>query len=317
MVFVTIETDDGRLSDHMIYGVCDTMRLLPMLSWAAALATTRTAKRFSSSTTSISTARRLASLSSSSSHGDPINCNLLLSILDDDDRNDNNNPSAPASLRNDFFALRHGQSEANVAGLIASDPAVACYKYGLSATGQQQAQKAAQEIIRTAFAGSIERGGGGGSSKKYSGIAVISSDLLRAKETAEFAVQGIQNLDDDDRLVLHTGGLILDTRLRERGFGTWDGTADSNYPRVWKDDALDSSHTVNGVENVDSVMRRATELVVEYDQKLENHMIVLTAHGDVLQILQTAFMKLPGTQHRTVEHLETATLRRLNQQTPD
>jgi len=288
-----------------------------MLSSAAALAITRTAKRFSRSTIATTTMRTASRrLPSSSSHGDPINCNLLLSILDDDDRNDNNNPSAPASLRNDFFALRHGQSEANVAGLIASDPAVARHKYGLSATGQQQAQKAAQEIIRTAFAGSIERGGGGGSSKKYSGIVVISSDLLRAKETAELAVQWIQNLDDD-RLVLHTGGLILDTRLRERGFGTWDGTADSNYPRVWKDDALDSSHTVNGVENVDSVMRRATELVVEYDQKLENHMIVLTAHGDVLQILQTAFMKLPGTQHRTVEHLETATLRRLNQQTPD
>jgi len=291
------------------------MRLLPMLSSAAALATTRTAKRFSRSTTApttMSTASRR--LGYSSSHGDPINlnCNLLLSILDDDDeKNNNSNPSAP-SLRNDFFALRHGQSEANVAGLIASDPAVACHKFGLSATGQQQAQKAAQEIIRTAIAGSIDRGGG--TSKKYSGIAVISSDLLRAKETAELAVQWIQNLDDD-RLVLHTGGLILDTRLRERGFGAWDGTADSNYPNVWKDDALDSSHTVNGVESVDSVMRRATELVVEYDQKLENHMIVLTAHGDVLQILQTAFMKLPGTQHRTVEHLETATLRRLNHKT--
>jgi hypothetical protein len=39
--------------------------------------------------------------------------------------------------------------------------------------------------------------------------------------------------------------------------------------------------------------------------------VVLVAHGDVLQILQTAFARVDVTRHRSIEHLPTATLRAL------
>jgi len=43
-----------------------------------------------------------------------------------------------------------------------------------------------------------------------------------------------------------------------------------------------------------------------------NTVIILVAHGDVLQILQTGFEKMDGSRHRThLPHLETAVPRHL------
>ena len=52
----------------------------------------------------------------------------------------------------------------------------------------------------------------------------------------------------------------------------------------------------------------------QQEQQQEQHYwIICVAHGDVLQILQTAFNKnMNPSQHRSIQHLETATLRPLN-----
>ena len=226
--------------------------------------------------------------------------------------NNNNNINSnllPAGrpLQNDFFALRHGQSQANCLGIIASDPQIACHHYGLSELGQQQARNAGQAIVQQ-----YHHRAEPNHRRRYDGLAVISSDLLRCRETATLVLEEIAKDASKEEIPIYTGAIVFDTRLRERNFGALEGTSDANYAKVWAVDAIDSTtNTPFQVEPVDQVMRRVTALVTEYDALLYNHMIVLTAHGDVLQILQTAFASLPGTQHRTLPHLETATLRRL------
>ena len=108
-----------------------------------------------------------------------------------------------------------------------------------------------------------------------------------------------------------TTKVTFEKRLRERDFGEWDLTIDSNYEKVWKDDAMDPSHTRRGVESVDSVMNRVTECILDWESRLQMQMVVCIAHGDVLQIMQTCFAKIDGSKHRTLEHLETASLREL------
>jgi probable phosphoglycerate mutase len=116
----------------------------------------------------------------------------------------------------------------------------------------------------------------------------------------------------------------LDTRLRERYFGEWNGQPDHHYADVWTQDEIDSAHTLHHVESVDSVMERTTALIIDLDEKLTNALqekqdlvppscsCILVAHGDVLQILQTAFHKCSGRRHRSLPHLETASLRKLH-----
>ncbi len=211
------------------------------------------------------------------------------------------------SLQNTYFALRHGQSEANVEKIIASNPVIACHQYGLSSLGRQQAQQASQDIVDYYLLRNNDVA-------SFSGICLLSSDLLRAKQTAEAVALAVKNHNNGDAaipILFHNDQVITEIRLRERGFGEWDLSEDSNYEEVWKDDAVDPSHTRRGVESVDSVMDRVTECILDWDARLENYMVVCVAHGDVLQILQTSFSKLDGSKHRTLQHLETATLRKL------
>jgi probable phosphoglycerate mutase len=241
--------------------------------------------------------------------------------------------------------LRHGQSEANVKGVIASNPDIAVKQYGLSPVGIEQAREAGRDLVQRYLR---QYGEGEGGTPRPPVVVLLSSDLLRARQTAEIARDAILDHNnkrkqveqgsviDNVNIPLHAGNIVLETRLRERGFGDWDGTSDSNYQRVWEDDAVDSSHSRRGVESVDSVMSRATQAVIDWDQALSNlgkaegegdtplvssaptpapsvppAVVVCIAHGDVLQILQAAFQKMDGTKHRTLPHLETATLRPL------
>lgn len=217
-----------------------------------------------------------------------------------------------ATLRNKYFALRHGQSKANVAKIIASDPEVACTQYGLSPLGHEQAQAAGSHVV------SYYEAKHGEGSPLFGGVCLLTSDLLRAKETAEAVAAAIRTHNSSGspiQIPLYENQVIIETRLRERYFGDWDLTSDSNYHEVWKDDAIDPTHTLSGVESVNSVMNRATDCVLDWDARLEDYMIVCVAHGDVLQILQTGFSKLDGSKHRTLEHLETASLRKLELRT--
>lgn len=207
----------------------------------------------------------------------------------------------PASFNNEYWMLRHGQSQANVAKLIASSPTIATQKYGLSPVGKDQAAQAGDDIVERVR----------GTQKP---VLLLASDLLRAKETAEIVRDKLDQagipLYEIEEIQLKRG-MVIETRLRERWFGEWDETSDSNYPNVWKDDALDPDHTWKGVESVNQVMERTTQCITEWDDKVEQCFILCVAHGDVLQILQTAFSKMDGSQHRTLEHLETAKLRQL------
>ena len=199
-------------------------------------------------------------------------------------------------LRNDYYALRHGRSLANEAGVIASNPEVACTKYGLSPVGKEQAQAAGQTLVET-FCQS--------QNKNYNGLLIVSSDLLRARETAQAVCRAAIEAD----IPVYQGEVVLQTWLRERDFGDWDGTSDANYQRVWDDDAMDDTHTNQNVESVVSVIQRVATGIMHWDAQLENYMVVCVAHGDVLQIGQTALAKSDGKLHRTLPHLETATLR--------
>jgi hypothetical protein len=127
------------------------------------------------------------------------------------------NQLPPAPLRHQYFALRHGQSLANVEGVISSDPALATVAHGLSQLGRAQASEAAAALTD-----------GGGGWPELTHVAVYSSDFTRAWETAELFCAKLRagwRGSDAGRVVV--AGPTGETRLRERWFGHYDGTPDS------------------------------------------------------------------------------------------
>ncbi|MCA9791977.1 MAG: histidine phosphatase family protein, partial [Candidatus Eremiobacteraeota bacterium] len=121
------------------------------------------------------------------------------------------------ALNNSYFGLRHGQSLANLARLIISDPAVGCQQYGLSELGREQAASGANGLgPDTLF---------------------LSSDFLRARQTALLAARTAGANEPQ-----------LDTGLRERFFGELDGGPAEAYELVWQRDSL-GDHAWRGVES--------------------------------------------------------------------
>ena len=95
-------------------------------------------------------------------------------------------------------------------------------------------------------------------------------------------------------------------QLRERFFGEFELGPDTQYDTVWQQDVNDSSHTTFGAEAVDSVRARSWGLVCELEKAHEDATIVLVAHGDTLQILQTAFCGVDARVHRSLKGISPA-----------
>ena len=90
-------------------------------------------------------------------------------------------------------------------------------------------------------------------------------------------------------------------------------------------DVQNANHNEFNVESANSVLERTTKLITELDEQLaeggccgndnedRGWKCILVAHGDVLQIMQTGFLRHDdASRHRSLEHLETATLRELH-----
>jgi broad specificity phosphatase PhoE len=185
-----------------------------------------------------------------------------------------------SNLKNDYFLMRHGNSLANQKGIIVSHPENGVSDYGLSALGKQQVLSSIQSIAIKTF-------------------DIVCSDFKRARETADIVYQSLTA----------SGEITVDQRLRERNFGQLELGPDNQYQKVWDFDHLDPEHSEFEVESVYSVFARAVSIVNELENQFEARQFLFIAHGDVLQILQTAFEGISAALHRSLPPLETAEIR--------
>lgn len=187
-------------------------------------------------------------------------------------------------LANRYAIMRHGQSKANVRGIIVSRIANDRRgDYGLSEHGRQQALAAARAC-------------------GLPGDTVIcSSDFARARQTAQIV-----------RDHLGAAEVIIAQALRERCFGEWEGSSSGNYARVWAADERDRGNASGGVERAAAVLDRATAFVADLERRYRGRDILLVSHGDTLQILQAGFLRIDPSRHRSLPELATAQIRRLH-----
>lgn len=187
-----------------------------------------------------------------------------------------------AVFRNSYLIMRHGQSEANVAGVIVSDPAIGCERFGLTKQGSEQ-------VISSAL------------NHKSEGITqVVCSDFLRTLQTAKLVVDTLNvSLPQPEK------------GLRERFFGCWEGKSDAHYQDIWELDQLSGQPVGNGVESAEDVLHRGFKVLERLEQEHQNQVILLVSHGDMLQILRTAFVEKVPQLHRSLSHHETAEIKHL------
>jgi len=221
-----------------------------------------------------------------------------------------NHLSGVNRLANRYHAMRHGQSKANVAGIIVSRIETDRRgDWGLSDLGREQVLEAARACGLPV------------------GTLTCSSDFSRARQTAEIV-----------RARLGAPPVLVATALRERCFGDLEGTATDNYARVWATDEASAGATAGdggdaggrdaggrdaggrdaggrdaggGVEPAAAVLDRVTALVTDLERRYAGRDILLVSHGDTLQILQAGFLRMNPAAHRRLPHLGMAEIRAL------
>jgi glucosyl-3-phosphoglycerate phosphatase len=194
-----------------------------------------------------------------------------------------NHLSGVDRLANRFAIMRHGQSKANVRGIIVgwieNDRRGA---YGLSELGSQQTLAAVRSC-------GLPRD-----------TVICASDFSRASQTAEIV-----------RAHLGAPEVVISQALRERCFGDWEGTTTGNYAQVWAADATNSARADGNVEPADAVLDRATAFVVDLERRYSGRDILLVSHGDILQILQAGSLRMSPSRHRSLPPLALAEIRQL------
>eukprot|EP01038_Epipyxis_sp_PR26KG_P010810 gene10810-14511_t len=205
-----------------------------------------------------------------------------------------------SSLNNRYIGLRHGESEANMMGVISSSPKIGTINHGLTITGTEQAKNSGKmlfELFKSMLFSSNE------TTLQPNNIIFYSSDFLRAKQTAEVSFESfykqvleLQTIMSQDSVNNSSMYNILDmvdiniritTALRERSFGEYDGENLLYYNRVWPIDTIDANNNRNGVESINQVISRMRTFISELERSYHNKTIVLVSHADTLQITQT------------------------------
>ena len=212
-----------------------------------------------------------------------------------------NSPPRPTQLKNKYYGLRHGESEANLAGVISSDPYAGATKHGLTSNGILQARNAAKCVIEKIGRDNLQN------------TVFLSSNFKRARETAIECIDALcqhfylelipykdaktEDLSEELAQYLQQSKHLLDyfvgvtpyvrEELRERYFGELDGTVLINYNRVWPVDMLDAFNHRQKVESVHDVVMRAAMLVESLELEYEGKHIIFASHADTLQIFQS------------------------------
>ena len=205
----------------------------------------------------------------------------------------------PWQLRNHYLLVRHGESTANVEGLVVTDPAVGCFKYGLTPKGEIQAKESAKSVMDLMDKHNFA----------LKDVCICYSDFKRTKETAQIIYKQL----NEDKFDIDNGSKFISSKLlRERRFGDLDkndGTL--NYEIVWIYDKMDANHTRYRVESVNKTLQRIKLFIQEIERKYDNKLIIIVSHGDICQITQTFFEDIPSNMHHDLPYIQNAEVRDL------
>lgn len=192
-------------------------------------------------------------------------------------------------LKNEYFVLRHGESEANAAGLISSNLERGVRTHGLTPKGASQVTSSVNEAKRKGWLNNK--------------TMIFSSDFKRAAETADIA-----------RQILNARPIKFERALRERDLGMFDSKKGLPYTQIWpRTDEEANYHKVKDVEGPQQILSRLARLINKLEEKYTTERLLLVTHGDIIQVLQAAFAGLSSKPEmaRAIPYINQGEIRHL------
>ncbi len=196
-------------------------------------------------------------------------------------------------LRNRYFVMRHGESEANVLGVLVGDPRRGLEGFGLTDLGRRQAVGAAAVYKKS-------------HSPLLDGTEIVASDFRRTRETAELLAEGLGN----------SVPVGLNIGLREMSFGELEGkdyrTVAALLDRVGSEELISQY----GCEPPEVAQNRVVRVIRDLEEKHHERTLILVSHADPIQLLMAAFAGLDVSQYERIIALEYAEIAELRYDMP-
>ncbi len=163
----------------------------------------------------------------------------------------------------EMWLVRHGQTDWNLAGIYQGQSDIP-----LNETGIEQAKTLAQSLAGTHF------------------DAIYSSDLLRARQTAEIIARQFDL------------PVVTDPRLREIRQGVWEGMTIQEVKRKYAPDFTRDAEQITipraeGAESLAEVITRMVEVANEIYDRHNGHRVLLASHGLAVAVLYLTANKMP------------------------
>ncbi len=193
-----------------------------------------------------------------------------------------------AALRNRYFVVRHGESEANVLGVAVGDPARGVPGFGLTDVGRRQVTVAASALANDHRV-------------LVDQTEVFTSDFRRTRETAELLAKGL--------------GLSMPVRvsegLRERSFGELEGKDHRTLAQLLETEGMEALISRYGCEPADLMQARVVRVVRDLEQDNQHKTLILVSHADPAQALMAAFGGLDISEYERITPLSYAQIAEL------
>ncbi len=160
---------------------------------------------------------------------------------------------------NTYVAVRHGESESNVAGITSTESATASADH-LTEKGRAQVQKSAESL------------------KSEEPIDFIfTSPFARTRESAMLIAK---------ELGIPDTRVILEDRLREINTGALDGKSLAEYQKFFTTLEEKFTHAPKGGETLNDVRKRVGALFYELETRYKGKRILFVSHGRTIWALR-------------------------------
>lgn len=160
--------------------------------------------------------------------------------------------------RNEYFAIRHGESEGNVKGVLNSKNSPISFK--LTELGRENTKKSAKKLK-----GKID--------------VIYASPLDRTRETAEIVADAVGYPKDQ---------IVFDERLREMEFSELDNGPEENFQKLFADRRDYFTKSERGVENRLEIKRRVGDFLESIDRERQGKKILIVSHSAPIWMLVSA-----------------------------
>ena len=150
---------------------------------------------------------------------------------------------------NKYFVMRHGEAEQNVKDILNSK--LETNHYHLTEKGKKQVLATVKKIAKEKI------------------DLIFSSDLLRAKETAEMIA---------DNLKIGKDKIIFDERIREINFGIFDGKTSQEYHAYFSSYQERFEKIPPNGENFSQLKNRVSGFLYDIDKKYSNKNFLIISH---------------------------------------